>query len=136
MAEYNRPLPPVTTDSRPYWDAAKRHEFMMQKCNDCGHVYMPPAICCHYCASLNVDWVKVSGKGKVFTYTVVRRAFGPWADAVPYVIAIVETEEGSRLTTNIVGCAPEDVRVDMPVEVVFDDVTEDVSLPKFKPVGA
>ncbi len=133
MADYQKPLPTPTSDSRPYWEAAKRHELMMQKCQDCRSVYFPPAVSCAYCSSMNVEWVKLSGKGKVYTWNVFHRAFHPsFANDLPYACVVVELEEGPRIISSLVDCKPEEIQFDMPVAVVFEDVTEEVALPKFK----
>jgi uncharacterized OB-fold protein len=133
MSEYFKPLPKPSPTSRPFWDAAKRHELKIQRCGACNkYVYYPRDRCPH-CFADQLGWERVSGRGKVYSYTIVRRASArSFADG-PYVLAIVQLEEGPRLTTNIVG-PPEKVRVEMPVEVFFDDVTPEHTLVKFKPV--
>jgi len=88
---------------------------------------------CPNCGSWNVEWAKVSGKGEVYTYIVAHRPFHPaFADDVPYAVVTVELEEGVRIVGNVVDCGPEDIYIGMPVEVVFDDVTEKVTLPRFR----
>jgi len=83
-----------------------------------------------------MEWVKVSGKGRVFTFCVYRQAFNPaWQEDIPYNVAYVKLDEGPLLIANIVGCSNDDIRVGMPVQVVFDDVSDEVTLPKFTPVG-
>jgi uncharacterized OB-fold protein len=132
MSEYFKPLPKPSPTSRPFWEAAKRHELKIQRCGACNkYVYYPRDRCPH-CFADKLAWERVSGRGKVYSYTIVRRASArSFADG-PYVLAIVQLEEGPRLTTNIVG-PPEKVRVEMPVEVFFDDVTPEHTLVKFKP---
>jgi hypothetical protein len=84
--------------------------------------------------SLNLEWIKASGKGKVFSYTVIRVPPHPGFSAdIPYIVAIIELDEGPHLMSNLIGCKIEDVRVNMPVNTVFDDVTSEVSLVKFRP---
>lgn len=133
--EYRKPLPQPGETSRPFWAGTQAHELRLQRCRDCGkHIFYPRPIC-PFCLSEHLEWVTASGKGKVYSYTVVRRALHPaFKDDVPYVLAIVELDEGPRLTTNIVGARPEDVRVDMPVRATYDDVTPDVTLLKFEPL--
>jgi len=88
---------------------------------------------CPNCGSWNAEWAEVSGKGKVYTYIVAHQPFHPaFVDDVPYAVVIVELEEGVRLVSNVVDCRPEDIYIGMPVEVVFDDVTEKVTLPRFR----
>ncbi len=134
--EYRKPLPRPIQTTRPFWEGAKAHELRLQRCRACGeHIFYPRVLCPH-CLSEDLEWVRASGRGRVYTYTVVRRPAHPaFKDDVPYVLAIVELEEGPRLTTNIVGVPPEEVHIGMPVEVVFEDVTDEVSLPKFRPVA-
>ncbi|MGD0072750.1 MAG: Zn-ribbon domain-containing OB-fold protein [Candidatus Binataceae bacterium] len=132
MSEYLKPLPKPSPTSRPFWDAAKRHELMLQRCGACGKFIYYPRPRCPHCFSDRLEWNRCSGKGKLYSFTVVRRAASrAFADA-PYVLAIVELDEGPRMTTNI-AAPPEQLRVDMPVTVFFDDVTPDRTLVKFKP---
>ncbi len=132
MSEYFKPLPKPTPTSRPFWDAAKRHELTIQKCGACEKFVYYPRDRCPHCFADKLEWQRVSGRGKLHSYTVVRRAsIRPFGDA-PYILGIVELDEGARLTTNIVA-APEKVRVEMPVVVYFDDVTPEHTLVKFKP---
>ena len=131
---YKKPLPGITPDNKAFWDYMKQHEFRVQKCKDCGELFYPPSAVCYNDLSPNFEWVKLSGKGKVYSYVIVRRAGMPaFAEEIPYIVAIIETEEGIRYSSNIIDCDIEDVYVDMPVEIVFEDVTPDFTLPKFKP---
>jgi uncharacterized OB-fold protein len=137
MAQIPRPLPRPSPFSRPFWEAARRHQLMIQRCSACQSHIFYPRYNCPQCGSRDLEWVKASGKGKVYTYTVARRPTHPaFADRVPYVIAIVELEEGPHLTTNIVDCDPDSVRIDMPLEVTFEDVNEETSLVMFRPAPA
>jgi uncharacterized OB-fold protein len=132
MSEYYKPLPKPSPTSRPFWEAARRHELTIQRCGACREYAYYPRDRCPKCFADKLKWERVSGRGKVYSYTVVRRASSrAFADA-PYVLAIVELAEGPRMTTNIVA-PPEQVRVEMPVQVFFDDVTPDHTLVKFKP---
>ncbi len=133
--EYRKPLPSPSAVSRPFWEGTKARELRLQRCRDCGqHIFYPRSIC-PFCLSEHLEWVVASGRGKVHSYTVVRRAMNPaFQPDVPYVLAIVELEEGPRLTTNIIGCPPEEARVDMPVKATYDDVTPDIALLKFEPL--
>jgi hypothetical protein len=83
---------------------------------------------------MNAEWVRVSGKGKVFSWTVTARAFYPGFE-VPYAVVIIELDEGVRMVSNVVDCKPEDLYIGMPVEVVFEDVTKEITLPKFKVIS-
>ncbi len=131
MSEYLKPLPKPSPTSLPFWDSVRRHQLKLQRCSACHKFIYYPRTRCPYCMGDRLEWQPVSGRGKVYSYTVVRRA-SHRAFMDPYVLAIVELEEGPRMTTNIVA-PPESVRVDMPVAVYFDDVTPDNTLVKFKP---
>jgi uncharacterized OB-fold protein len=133
-AGYRKPLPEPSETTRPFWEGTRARQLRLQRCRDCGrHVFYPRPVC-PFCLSEHLDWVTASGKGKVYSYTVVRRAMHPaFREDVPYVLAIVELEEGPRLSTNIVGVVSEEVRVDMPVRAAYHDVTPDLTLLKFEP---
>ncbi len=133
--EYRKPLPQPSDVSRPFWEGTQAHELRLQHCRDCGkHIFYPRAIC-PFCLSERLEWITATGKGKLYSYTVVRRSMHPaFQDDIPYVLGIVELEEGPRLTTNIIGVEPEEVRVDMPVRAAYDDVTPDATLLKFEPL--
>ena len=136
MAEskYAKPLPRIDEESKGYWEACQRRELVVQRCLDCGRLRHYPRALCPACLSERVEWVRCSGRGTVYTFTVTHQNQSPgFRDALPYVLAYVELEEGVRLLTNIVECAPEAVRIGMPVAVVFEDATPEVTLPKFKP---
>ena len=136
MAEYKKPLPAISTLNEPYWHGLKRHELKLQYCNDCAKTWYPPSPFCPVCWSRNFAWQKLSGQGKVNSWVVFHQAyFSSFKDDVPYNVAEVELEEGPRLLTNLVAMDYDDIIIDMPVEIVFDDVTEDVTLAKFRPTG-
>jgi uncharacterized OB-fold protein len=135
MSEYTKPIPVPSEDSWSFWEAAKRHELTLQRCATCGSFRFPPAPLCPECTSLGGEWTKVKGTGKVFSYVVFYRAFHKsFEKDVPYAVAVVELDEGPRLVSNIVGVPPEQIRCEMPVEVVFEDITPACTLPKFKPI--
>jgi uncharacterized OB-fold protein len=130
-----KPLPVITSDNREYWDFCKRHELRVQKCRECGHQRFPPSFLCPKCHSTNADWVALSGKGEVYSYVVFRVPYHPsYVDDIPYTVAFIKLAEGPRMESNLTGIAPEEVRVGMAVEVYFDDVSDNISLPKFRPV--
>ncbi len=134
MPEYKKQLPAVTSLDKPFWEAARRHELVAYRCLNCG-TYYSQVTDCLTCDNPKMDWVRVSGKGQVFTYGIYHQLYHPgWKDDVPYNVTWVKLDEGPLLMTNIVECRNEDLYVDMPLQVVFDDVTDEVTLPKFKPV--
>lgn len=134
MSEYMKPLPVPSIESQPYWAAAKEHKLKVQKCTACGGMWFPPSTLCAHCGSLEHQWVEVSGLGKVHTFVVYHRLYHKgWDGELPYAVAVVELDEGPRMLANIVGISAEKVVCDMPVKVRFDDVTPDVTIPKFEP---
>ena len=134
MAEYKKPLPVLTPLSETFYKAAREHRLMLQRCQDCGKYVFYPRKYCPHCLSDKLDWVQSSGKGKVYSYSVcLSNVPAEFTEDVPYVVAIVELEEGEWMLTNIIGCKPEDVRCEMPVEVVFEDVADNIALLKFRP---
>lgn len=136
-APYTKPLPNVDADSRPQWEGFRRHTFLLFRCKTCGAWYWPKAFCRNHPNEPffgNLEWTKASGRGTVFVFNIVRIAFHPgFAKDVPYVHAMVKLEEGPLFSTNIVGCDPKDVHIGMPVEVTYEDITPEYTLPKFRP---
>ncbi|GBD27864.1 hypothetical protein HRbin30_03221 [bacterium HR30] len=106
----------------------------MKRCIYCGHIRFPPALLCPRCWSEAHEWALLSGRGRVFSWVVVHQSQHPAFNAdTPYNVAIVELDEGPRLHTQIVECPLDQIRIGMPVEVVFEKVRDDVALPKFRP---
>lgn len=133
---YEKPLPVINEDNAPYWEYCRNHELRMQKCTDCGYVRFPVSIVCPKCNSMAAEWTQLSGKGNVYSYVVYHLAYHPsYNEDIPYTVAIIQLKEGPRMESNITDCKAEDIRIDMPVEVYFDDVTDDISLPKFRPAA-
>jgi len=137
MAEYTKPLPRSETPviNEVFWDAAKRHELLVPRCRKCNSFFWYPRPACPKCWEEDWEWVAVKGTGRVHTFTIVRQPQNPsFNDDVPYVYAIIQLDEGVRMISNVIKCkVPDDVKVDMRVKVVFDDVTSEWSLPKFEP---
>ena len=134
MAEYEKPLPAPTVDTELFWYYCKRHELRMQKCSQCGYVRYPPSIVCPKCQSMEAEWARLTGRGKVYSFVVVHYLYDrSFSKDIPYAVASIELEEGARLMGNITGCNVEDVEIGMPVEVYFEDITDEFALPKFKP---
>ena len=133
---YMKSLPLVDGDTKEFWDACKRHELVIQKCQVCSLFRFPPERVCPSCLSEQFEWQRVSGKGQVYTFSIIRRSPRPeWENDVPYVVGVIELAEGPRMVSNVVGCPPEDVEIGMPVEVTFQDATEEIALPKFRPAA-
>lgn len=127
------PLPLPYVESEGFWEGCKRHELLVQRCKDCGTYRHPPVPVCPICQSWNWQWAKVSGRGRVEGFTIVRRALFPGMP-VPYNVVRVELEEqkGLLILSNLIDCPPEDVSIDMPVEVTFEDVSADVTIFYFR----
>ncbi len=133
---YKKPLPKPNPDTRLFWEQCRDHHLTFQQCNDCGHVRWPPAIICSQCHSDSHDSIVSTGRGTVFTFVVYHQAFDPaFKEDLPYVVAVVKLEEGPKIISNIVGCDPDKVACDMPVELIWEDITEEFSLPKFQPAS-
>jgi hypothetical protein len=135
QAAYQKPLPQILPETAGFWEAARRHELVVQQCAACGQRQYFPRLLCHRCLSDDLTWTAVSGRGVVYSFTVIRQVLhASFAPDVPYVYAIIELAEGVRLIANVVGIASEQVRVGLPVKVVFADVAPEVSIPQFEPV--
>ncbi len=130
------PLPEITPESRPFWEGCRRHELLLQHCRACGALQYYPRGVCAGCWRTDLEWRPSRGRGRVYTFTVVHRSQAPgFKDALPYVLAYVELEEGVQVLTTIVGEDPARLAIGMAVEVVFEDVSPEVALPRFRPIG-
>jgi len=128
-----KPKPRPAPESLPYWQAAREHRLALPKCEDCQKFWFPPSRTCPHCLSANFSFQNVSGKGKIFSFVTFHRVYRPaFANDVPYVVALIELDEGPRLLSNIMGVTHDQVKCEMRVEVVFDDYDEDISIPKFE----
>lgn len=137
MADKSRlPLPAPTPETRHFWDGTRNKELKLQRCDACDKVYFPPRPFCPGCSSRAVSVFSASGKAKLYSYVINHRSH-PAFDG-PYAIAVVELEEGPRMMTNLVNTpqTPEALVLDMPLEVTFQQVNEDITLPLFQPVGS
>lgn len=136
MAQYTLPLPVPDPVTRPFWESLKAHAIQLQHCGACGlFVYYPRALC-PACFSDDLTWTPVSGRGVVHAFTIPHRHPNQAFTANgPYVVALVELDEGARLLSTLVDvpATPEAVRVGLPVEIVYDDVTAEATLPRFRP---
>jgi uncharacterized OB-fold protein len=128
----NRPVPTPSLLSKPFWDGCNNGRLMVLRCHDCGHYVFIPDPMCPKCQSVSLEWVESSGNGTVDSFTVVHRPQQS-SFATPYVVAIVELEEGWYLPTNIVAIDPDQVTIGMPVRVKFEGRTNNVTVPVFVP---
>jgi len=134
---YTKPLPlPANPElTKPFWEATKRNQLIVPRCRRCNEFFWYPRPACPRCLIEDWEWAPVSGKGRLFSYTVVRQAQNPeFAGDVPYAYAVVQLDEGVKLISNIVDCPiPDGLKVDMPLQVVFEQINSDWTLFKFKP---
>ncbi len=130
-------LPEPDTETGPYWEAAREGRLLIKQCRSCGQPFFYPRARCPRCWSDDTEWREAAGTGTVYTYTVVHQNdLSPFRDRVPYVVAVVELDEGVRITSNVEGCPPGDVSCDMAVRVAFREEDRDggsVSIPVFHP---
>ena len=134
MKDYKKPLPRSTPWSKPFWEGCRAHKLLIQKCRECDKFILYPKLFCPYCLSTDVGWAEASGKGTVYSFSIVH-SYAPteFAEDIPYMIAIIDLKEGVRLMSNIVDCPLEKLECGMDVEETFDDIGEQHTLPKFKP---
>ena len=137
---YAKPLPTADPDTQPFWDGCHAHELRAQCCSACGRFRWPPRPLCPHRRSWDFAWVALPGTGEVYSYVVIHYSAVPvFAAEIPYVVARITldgSDDAVRLTSNIVGCPPHDVKKGMRVAVVFEDATPEVSLPKFRPIDS
>ncbi|MFT6624208.1 MAG: putative OB-fold protein [Cycloclasticus sp.] len=119
--------PQSNIEIQPFWDATAEGKLLLKKCNACGEIHYYPRSICPFCFSDDTVWIEASGKGIIYSYSVIRRA------EVPYVIAYVTLQEGPTMMTNIIDCDIDSVRIDMAVTVSFVDTGEGTALPMFTP---
>jgi uncharacterized OB-fold protein len=127
-------FPRPTPGTAAYWEGCRNHELLIQRCRQCTAHQFYPRTFCTACNSTEVELVRSSGRGEVLTYTIITRAVSAaYAEDAPYVIALIRLEEGPKMMSNVVECDPESVQVGMAVEVVFDQWSEEITIPKFRP---
>jgi uncharacterized OB-fold protein len=130
---YAKPLPTITDENREYWEGAKQGKLRMQRCRACGHIRYPISFVCSDCLSYETEWVDLSGRGEVFSFIVFYQIYNKaFAADIPYNVALIQLEEGPRVYSNIVDCDNDAVKVGDKVHVVFDPVTPEVTIPKFR----
>lgn len=129
-----KPVPKPTPETAPFWVGCREGELRLQRCRDCDRIQFPPRRFCAGCLSDHIDWERASGRGSVRTYTVVTMpASAAFVEDLPYVVALVELAEGPTLVAGIKGCAPEDLRIGLPVEVEFEARSDEIHVPYFHP---
>jgi uncharacterized OB-fold protein len=136
MAKPTRPVPQATPETEHFWQGTRAGEIRLQRCDSCRQVYFPPRPFCPKCSSRSVSVFRASGRAKLYSYVINYRPHPAWGG--PYAIALVELEEGPRMMSNLVGCpqTPEALVLDMPLEATFEKLTDEITLPLFRPAGA
>lgn len=132
-----RPRPNPTAETQTYWNGACQGKLLIQRCTSCGRQQHFPSVICRTCQSTSLEWREAAGTGTVHTLTVVHRApSAAFASLVPYVLALVDLDEGVRMMANIVHAAPDAVSIGLRVRVVFESLGDNVALPQFEPLGS
>jgi uncharacterized OB-fold protein len=131
MAEMPRPVP--DDDSYPFWDGCREGRLLLQRCPSCEAFRYPPRPMCPQCATIGGEWVESSGRGVVYSWVVAHHPVHPaLVDRVPYNIVLVELEEGPRIVSNLEDAEQDEIEAGQPVEVVFERVSDELTLPKFR----
>lgn len=132
----SRPLPRRNPDTAPFWDACARHSLQFMRCTSCGKVRSLPTPGCSSCGSPEFTWVETNGNGTVSTFTVTHQPLHPGFATVPYTLAVVVLDVGSRIVSRIVDCPPDAVHIGMAVSLLWEDVPEaKTAIPLFRPVA-
>ena len=138
MSDHGKPARPLPEGDRtlaPFFAAAKERRLVVQRCARCGTLRFPPRELCTSCLSTEFDWADVSGRGEVFSFNVMHQVYHPaFASEVPYAVVVVKLAEGPKMISNVVDCPVGEIRIGMPVEVVFETMTDEITLPKFRRV--
>ncbi len=130
-------LPRPGPESAIWWENCRAHRLMIQRCSECGHYQFYPRVICSSCGGGQIEWRQAAGYGTVQTYSICRLPVAEaYAGDVPYVVALVQLEEGPVMMCNVIDCDPESVAIDMAVEVTFEDRSDEISLPQFRPQRA
>jgi hypothetical protein len=129
-------MPPPLADATtlPFWQAAAEHRLVVQRCPSCEHTRLPPAPICPECRSADSDWKEVPGRGELYTYTLVHRPAAAGQE-LPYVVAVIALEDsgGVRILSNLVDAEPDEIEIGLPVELVWEDMSADLAIPRFRP---
>ena len=133
---YDKPLPVPDPVTQPYWDGLKAGQLRIQRCLSCEKAVFYPRALCSHCGSRELEWITCSGRGTLHAFTIAHRGTpAAFKGSTPYVVAMIDLEEGARLMTNLIGVdpTPAAVKIGMPVEIVFEEVTPTITLAKFRP---
>lgn len=128
-------LPTIDEGTRPFWEAAQNRRFLVARCRTCGQAHHYPRPFCPHCWSDDVGWEEASGRATLYTYsTVFVNDLPPFKERIPYIAAIVDLDEGPRVMTNIVDCDPADLTIGASLRVDFQELTDEITIPVFRPV--
>lgn len=134
MPSHDKPVPEITPELRPFFEAARRRELVVQRCSDCGTLRFPVRQLCAQCLSTDAGWLPVSGRGEIFSFNIMHQVYHPgFASEVPYAVVLVKLDEGPKMLSNLVGIQPHEIQIGLPVQVVFEDITDEITLPRFEP---
>jgi uncharacterized OB-fold protein len=136
----SKPVPIPDEESRPFFDGAQAGVLLLRRCRDCGTFMSPTGGIgtplrprCVSCFSADLEWAPATGRGTLYSFALMHQLYdAAFAHEVPYNIAVVELDEGVRMTTNVVGCSNEELWIGMPLEVTFEQLSEEVAIPKFR----
>ena len=132
--ETGRYLPVIYPEELPYWEGAKKRQLWLQGCKACGKAWYPIGPACPKCFSMEFEWKRMSGRGKIHNYVIYHKAWTPWFEnKVPYAVIQVELEEGPRLTTNLLDVSAAETKIGMAVEAAYEDITDEITLVQFRP---
>ena len=136
MTSAQFPVPVPNLDNQEFFDRCREHQLVLRRCRDCALFSHPPRPNCPHCASDNLEWVRSEGKGTVYTFTITRQPVSrAFEGLLPWAVVDVELDEGVHFISNLVGCDLEEIEIGMQVDVVFEEVNSEITLPKFKKVG-
>ena len=137
--ELERPLPqPITPEAKPYWEGLREQKLMLPRCRACRRAFFYPRVVCPHCHASDIEWFQASGRGKLHSFEIAYQSFNKaFKVKPPFVLAMIELEEGPRMMSNLISIEPDPkkIRCDMPVEVVFEKQTEEITLPLFRLAG-
>jgi uncharacterized OB-fold protein len=134
MAEPSKPIPTIAPNMTEFYEGARQGRLIIQKCDQCGTLRFPATELCSNCLSTRSRWAPVSGRGEIYSFNIMHQVYHPgFAAEVPYAVVVVQLEEGCKFISNLVGVKPHDIKIGMPVEVTFEKLSEDVTIPKFRP---
>lgn len=136
-ASYDKPVPAPTGISEPFWKATTEGLLVLQKCGSCGAIQHYPRPFCVTCLEQDLQWVKASGKGTLYSFTIVRRAASKaFEPDLPYVLAIVELQEGPHMTANVIDISIGALRVGMPLDLMFTPAGDGIAIPQWRAAEA